>query len=299
MTFIHDLFARCQTPAFITFSVIHPDGNLPTPSRHVRIGDELSLVRTLDLLTRANKAGWGAYMGMGTRQRDLGRWARGGKSELVELPAIYVDIDQPGFAKWNLFWFDIPASCIVQSGGGYHAYWFLDPPTTDFVTADEVLRGLAHRLGGDEVLSVAQSMRLPGSINTKPTRNFAQCSFIEYHPERLYTLEEFTRFIIPTWMLPHFRRDDGHWTAQHSDAATIHAVTTAVIQLLDGRWRQNGFIAARCPLPHQRDRPGMHFSYHPETGWGHCFGKHGAIPLSELCRLLGVPTENYQTKEAA
>ena len=79
----------------------------------------------------------------------------------------------------------------------------------------------------------------------------------------------------------------------HNEALepTIDAVTAAVLQILDGRPRQNGFIAARCPLPHQRDKPGMHFSYHPTSGVGFCFGKHGKLPLQEMCRLLGIEQE--------
>src|SRR5689334_6072841 len=161
--FLHDLFARCEIPAYLTFSAIHPDGDRPTPSRHVKLGDSFALQSALDDLVVANRVGWGAYFGVATRQNDLGRWSRGGKSDLTELPALFVDIDQPEDALPRLGWFDLPASCILHSGRGYHAYWFLKSPTTDFFAADKAIRGLAHHLGGDEALSVAQSMRLPGT----------------------------------------------------------------------------------------------------------------------------------------
>ncbi len=289
INFLHDLFARCQTRAFLTFSAIHPDGDRPTPSRHVQLGDEAALHGVLAHLAMANRAGWGAYFGVATRQHDLGRWSRGGKSELTELTALFVDIDQPENALPRLGWFDLPASCILHSGQGYHAYWFLETPTTDFAAADKAIRGLAQHLGGDEALSVAQSMRLPGTINTKRGRNFALCHFVSYHPARLYTLGEFAPFIAqPMRYRRQLSSSSSQWSDQPASPETIEAVTEAVLNLLEGHWRQNGFIAARCPLPHHRDKPGMHFSYQPETGWGYCFGKHGKIPLVEMCRLLGV-----------
>ncbi len=303
-TFIHDLFARClmgSQPSFLTLTAIHPDGDRPTPSRHVALGDTAVLKRALSRLDKANARGWGAYYGVAPRQRDLGRWARGGKNDLVCLPALFVDIDQPDDALIRLGWFDLPASCILHSGRGYHAYWFLDPPTTDFVQADKLLRGLAQHLNGDDILTVAQSMRLPGTINTKPGHEDAVCHFVGYHPERVYDLGEFSPFVPDvtssasrhtSW---YTHASDGHALPQ----ATLDALTDAVLHQLEGHWRSNCFIAACCPFPHQKDRPGMHFSYHPESGWGYCFGKHGKIPPVELCKRLGVTLPRRSSVDAA
>ena len=297
-TFLHDLFARCDTepqPVFLTLTAIHPDGDRPTPSRHVPLGNGVALEHAVSRLLRANEKDWGACIGIAPRRRDFGRWARGCKSDLVCLPALFVDIDQPDGALPRLGWFDLPASCILHSGRGYHAYWFLETPTVDFVQADKVLRGLAQRLNGDAGLTVAQSMRLPGTINTKTGRDRALCSFVGYHPERLYDMSEFRPFLPK--VLPNARRDSSwgnHENFEHGlPRFAIDALTDAVLHQLDGHWRSNGFIGAFCPFPHQRDRPGMHFSYHPESGWGHCFGKHGKISPAELCKVLGVSV-HYQ-----
>ena len=291
-TFICDLFAQCHSepqPIFLTLTAIHPDGDRPTPSRHVPLGNQRALERAVARLMKANGRGWGAYIGIAPRKHDLGRWMRGGKRDLVCLPALFVDIDQPEEALLRLGWFDLPASCIVKSGHGYHAYWFLNPPTVDFALADKVLRGLAQHLNGDEALTVAQSMRLPGTINTKVGRESALCSFVGYHPERLYDLSEFMPYLPKIIPYPHDAISRKYRQYSHNlPQSTIDAVTEAVFQQLDGHWRSNGFIAACCPFAHQKDRPGMHFSYHPESGWGYCFGKHGKIPPSEMCKLLGV-----------
>src|SRR5688572_33310158 len=131
--FLNDLFARCPSqlqPAFLTLTAIHPDGDKPTPSRHVPLGNHAALERAVSRLLRANAQGWGAFVGIAPRQRDFGRWGRGTKRDLVCLPALYVDIDAPDHALIDLASFDLPPSCILQSGHGYHAYWFLDEPTT-------------------------------------------------------------------------------------------------------------------------------------------------------------------------
>jgi hypothetical protein len=301
-TFLRDLFARCQPGCpvtFLTLSAIHPDGDHPTPSRHVPLGDQVALDQALEQLVEANRHGWGAYIGIATRQRDLGRWSRGGKSDLAALPALFADLDEPEDALIRLGWFDLPASCILHSGRGYHAYWFLERPTTDFVTAEQALHGLAGCLRGDEALSVAQSMRLPGTINTKPGRADTPCTLVGYHPERLYNLDEFRPFIPRPLIYPYRHRMNPIWTPDDQRQLLIDAVTGAVIHLLDGHYRPNGFIAARCPLPHLKDRPGMHFSYQPDSGWGYCFGKHGKFSLAELGRLLGIPFEAPQGDEVS
>ena len=105
------------------------------------------LERAVDQLMKANNRGWGAYVGVATRQGKLGRWSRGGKHELGILPALFVDIDDPDNALLRLGWFDLPASMILHSGHVYHAFWLLQVPTTDFVTADRAIHGLAQHLG--------------------------------------------------------------------------------------------------------------------------------------------------------
>lgn len=285
--FLHDVFDRCSLesqPVFLTLTAIHPDGDKPTPSRHVPLGDAAALEQAVARLHQANQRGWGAYFGIAPRQRNFGRWARGSKTDLACLPALFVDLDEPDHALSRLGQFDLPASCILHSGRGYHAYWFLETPTVNFGQADQVLRGLAQRLHGDEGLSVAQSMRLPGTMNTKPGRDSTLCSFISYHPERRYHFGAFRPFLPEA--LPSPPRH-AVWEG-YAGYSVIDGLTEAVLRQLEGHWRGNGFIAACCPFPHLRDRPGMHFSYHAESGWGHCFGKHGKIPPMELCQQLGV-----------
>jgi hypothetical protein len=96
------------------------------------------------------------------------RWQRGGATDVIALPALFVDVDDASAqALAKLQCADPAPSCIVASGGGYHAYWWLAEPTVDLQTARHLLRGLATTLHGDS-LSIAQSLRVPGSRNNKP-----------------------------------------------------------------------------------------------------------------------------------
>ena len=94
LAFLEALFAPCEQ-GFLTFTAIHPDGQHPTPSRHVPVGDRACLTRTLERLTNANRQGWGAYVAVATRKTNLGRWRRGGLDDLLALPALFVDVDDP------------------------------------------------------------------------------------------------------------------------------------------------------------------------------------------------------------
>src|SRR3954453_23593508 len=93
--FLDSLFERCKTSrqdnaAFITLSAIHPDGERSTPSRHIPISDTAGLSDALDRLMATNDLGWGAFVGIAPRNRNLGRWSRGTKRDLAELPALFV-----------------------------------------------------------------------------------------------------------------------------------------------------------------------------------------------------------------
>jgi len=161
LAFLDVLFERCaplRSSARLTFTVIHPDDQHPTPSRHIALDSRAVLVDTLQRLSDTNRMGWGAYFAVGLRKPGLSRWKRGGAVEVVALPAFYTDIDDPTDAALaKLRGARLPPSVIVWSGGGYHAYWLLDEPTTDLNTAWQVLQTLARTFGGDG-LSPAQSL---------------------------------------------------------------------------------------------------------------------------------------------
>jgi hypothetical protein len=98
LVFLDVLFQCCvslHSCARLTFTVIHPTGQQPTPSRHIPMDNRAALLDTLQRLSDTNCMGWGAYFAVGLRKPGLSRWKRGGVTEVVALPAFYTDIDDP------------------------------------------------------------------------------------------------------------------------------------------------------------------------------------------------------------
>ena len=129
---------------------------------------------------------------------------KGNAQSASYVPALWVDIDcdndpmQRETALERLNNFDLKPSVIVDSGGGWHAYWLLKQPYI-LETEDDrsyianILKGLFQLLGGDKnyVKSVASVMRLPSTINTKPERDNACVDITCFEPDRRYDIQQF------------------------------------------------------------------------------------------------------------
>lgn len=86
------------------------------------------------------------------------------KSDMGEAAFLHVDIDSmDGLTAIESF--PIRPTAIVMSGAGYHAYWKLSVPCTDFDLIERINLGIAEALGGDHCHNVDRVMRLPGTIN--------------------------------------------------------------------------------------------------------------------------------------
>lgn len=281
IAFLEGLLGRCveyHGTACLTLTALHPDGQHPSPSRHVRVGDTATLSATLDRLDEANRQGWGAYLAVGLRRPGLSRWRRGGMADVVALPALFVDVDDPSAdALDRLRRFPIAPSCIVHSGGGHHVYWWLDVPTTDLDTARRLLHALASALGGDR-LSVAQSLRWVGSINTKPARESVRCQIIDL-TDRNCRLTDF----MP--LLPQPCLSSSRPIPKTDDLAAAF--------LLRGYRRSGDWLNGSCPYPHRHKhgdrRPS--FGFNIRTGYGFCH-VCGSMLSKDLSAVLGVSTVN-------
>lgn len=297
LAFLDLLFERCASlyaASRLTLTAIHPDGQYPTPSRHIALADRIALLDALQRLSDTNQIGWGAYFAVGLRKPGLSRWKRGGAAEVVALPAVYTDIDDPTEAALSkLRGARLPPSLIVWSGGGYHAYWLLDKLTTDLNAARQVLQGLARAFGGDG-LSPAQSLRLPGTINTKPGRG-GLCHLVEVTPHR-YRLSDFQP-LVPKSRQPAPPRTapvSGHTSSRSLNTELIQAITAVLYRDFAAReQRQSAWIAALCPCGHAHDTPGAHFFWNPAIGCGRCHGRHGTLRLTDLCSILGIDAADY------
>ncbi|MBN8595839.1 MAG: hypothetical protein J0M33_29060 [Anaerolineae bacterium] len=295
LAFLECLFSRCLmlVDAAITLTAIHPDGGHPTPSRHIPVGQPETMHKALDALEAANAQGWGAYVAVGLRRLGLTRWQRGGLSDVVALPALFCDIDDPSdVMSQRLHGFSPAPSILVHSGGGYHAYWLLDEPTADLPTASCLLDDLATHLGGDH-LSVATSLRLPGTRNTKPERAGMICQLLDC-TDRAYGLSDFAPFMKHD-ASPVQRRSSNYSTEreQRLNPDVIEAVVYRLYRDYRARKARGGWIPALCPCGHARDSPGAHFCFNPDIGCGRCHGRHGMLRLTDLCSLLGIDAAAY------
>jgi hypothetical protein len=287
LPFLEALFANCQQ-SYLTLTAIHPDGNHPTPSRHLPLGNTAALHEALLCLFAANHLGWGAYFSVATRRHDLGRWRRGRREDLGELPALFVDIDDPSPDVERRLWQFIPTpSAIVQSSFlRRHCYWLLDHPTSIFPHAESILRGLAAHLNGDLHLSAANSMRLVGSVNSKLSRQGAICQLLDFHPERRYALSDFDAYR---------QNKPSHTTiwkralnvANQSAMEMIHDL----VRLFSAQgYRQRGdWLNGPCIYPERHKCADRHvsFGFNIVSGYGHCF-VCGTMPPTEVGTVVGV-----------
>ncbi|MCL4237665.1 MAG: RepB family DNA primase [Anaerolineae bacterium] len=292
--FLEALFAPCEQ-GFLTFTAIHPDGQHPTPSRHVPVGDLACLTRTVERLTEANQQGWGAYVAIATRKTNLGRWRRGGLDDLLALPALFVDVDDPSPDTLARLQTVRPTpSCITFTTGGFHAYWWLRTSLTDFDLARHLLHALAAKLGGDR-LSPAQSLRLPQTRNTKPQRGNALCKIVVLRDVR-YTLADFD---LPSEHPPLRRcctRPSPVARYARSNRALNPALIAAVADnLIEQGYRRSGdWLSGPCLFPQNHHHADTHtsFGFNVRTGYGNCF-RCNSILLKDICQTLMIHPSDY------
>ncbi len=291
--FTRDLFQFCDRYhnfGCITLTAIHPDGKHRAPSRHVSLNQPDLLEDALHRLLQANQMGWGAYVAIGLRRKGLTRYRRGGLSDIVALPALFVDVDNPSPSTLqHLQSMQPEPSCITFTGGGYHAYWWLNEPLTDMALARQLLRGLAQLTGGD-MLSPAQILRLPQSLNTKPKRRNALCHAIALNDNR-YAIDTFTSLIPqpkpkPPRPIPQ-RLNTRQSSSKTINPDLIQAVSQHLISL--GYVQRGDWICGSCPYPenHRHDDQHHSFGFNVQTGYGNCY-RCRSILLKEMCTVLNM-----------
>jgi len=249
-TFLNALYESAPVDLLLEIRCIHPT-NGQVRSLWTGVHDRPSI---LDQAKQLNQQGYGVYFAPCLRTEK-----KGTAHSASYVPALWVDIDcennptQREIALKKLNDFDLKPSIIVDSGGGWHAYWLLQEPymlesDDDRAYIANLLKGLFHVLGGDEsyVKSVASVMRLPDTINTKPERDNACMQITDWHPDRRYSLSEFEWLEIkPT--------SNNHYTSMFStNGNSDHMLPSRTEQyLVSGAfngYRNRELFAAACQL---------------------------------------------------
>jgi hypothetical protein len=139
------------------------------------------------------RSGFGVYFGVAKRARRGGR-----KSDALGVACLWADIDvlERG---WDLRTTRrriealpeaVRPSALIHSGGGLHAYWFLDrahfaPAQTSFIEGANA--ALAQLVSGDAVGNLDRIMRLPGTWNAKRGPKRAErCRVLYCHGDRRF-----------------------------------------------------------------------------------------------------------------
>jgi len=196
--FLTTLFGQANSELLLEMRCIHPE----TEAARVLwspVGDPQRVAATLRQADALNKSGHGVFFAPCLRNQK-----KGSAEAAALVPALWVDIDcdddpvQRASALEKLHDFDPKPSIILDSGGGWHSYWLLDPPVElpDDAARQQiasVLHGLFAVVGGDPeyAKSVASLMRLPDTVNTKPDRGGVVAVITEFHPDRRYPLSAF------------------------------------------------------------------------------------------------------------
>ncbi|MEQ8673775.1 MAG: DNA-primase RepB domain-containing protein [Aggregatilineales bacterium] len=232
---------------------------------------------------------------MGLRRRGLSRYQRGTESDVLALPAVFVDVDDPNHtALQRLQTIQPRPSCITFTGGGYHAYWWLDEPLSDMKLARNILRRLQRKAGGD-ALSVVNSLRLAGSRNTKPQRHNALCHIVEQQ-NSYYSATAFEHLLPrPTKKLTRQQAKPPirpHRAGNTLNPALLQVVSEHLLHL--GYLGRGDWLSGSCLYPHQHQHDDHHpsFGFNTRTGYGNCF-RCGSILLKDICLTLGILPADY------
>lgn len=132
-------------------------------------------------------ATFGTYFGVAKRVRR-GRK----KSDVLGVSSLWADIDTVNMGLDTDLCLrtlhDLPGalqpSAVIHSGGGLHAYWFLQEPLVGaehFPSIEAANAELAAIVAGDNVGNVDRILRLPGSWNTKRGGSLARECEVAFH----------------------------------------------------------------------------------------------------------------------
>lgn len=156
-----------------------------------------------------------------------------------------------------------PASVVIDSGGGWHAYWLLDEPwilktDADRDRASKIQAAWVRHVGSDKSSKdIARVLRVPGRLNHKYTPP-RQVAFRRKDFDTRYALDDLTRrceYLIepdqPSTAHTTTTNGNGNHTA-YADRALANEIATVIRALDGGKHDQirNSAISLGTLIPH-------------------------------------------------
>lgn len=216
-------------------------------------------------ITAMNAKGYSVYYGCTSKKQRPAAGHRSDERNTNMMSVLWCDLDlADGHYATKDAAFDALAhfrpvpTMIVDSGGGMHGLWRIEPMQ---VTAENhglmkgLLRGIALAVQGDpHVAETARVFRLPGTVNTKPARLGAVCNLADgFVYDHRYTLDDFAAYRpLPTAPRPHVRIDvpEGlrfalpHWVTDYISRGAPEGERNNRLFAATIEYRANGFAMA-------------------------------------------------------
>lgn len=161
MGLLHEVFRGLQVDELIEIRLI----NKKVKPHAVRQHFVTSVEEAEEIALKAESP-FEAYYGVSPRKERSGA-----KSAVSRVTTLWADVDSDDKPK-KLAYIRategtvLPPSAVVDSGGGYHVYWFLDKSVTIEI-AEGLMKLIQADLGTDAVHSADHILRVPGTLNYK------------------------------------------------------------------------------------------------------------------------------------
>ena len=162
------------------------------------------------------------------------------RENVTKFLAFFTDFDTGSKQEQlaDILLFELKPSAIVESGRGYHAYWFIEGEITP-QRWTHIQTKLAEYFGSDGAVNdPARLMRLPGSWHTKGEPMLVSIQSLE--PKRKYTEQDFLK------IFPYTEPKIWRLGAKHNGKVTLPALTLTEGTRHAALKRWGGFLFRGC-----------------------------------------------------
>lgn len=210
--------------------VIHPDQAFVNLANPDGIEEAVRLAAYFDAIGRD------VYFGVLPRVRLSGK----AQDAWPETSVLWADVDAKRFedglrgSLQAILDFPLPASVIVDSGHGHHAYWKLQA-AVPFPEARLAMQGIAKAINGDAVYDASRVLRVPGTHNHKVTGEVEPVRLLRLDQTRTLRFTDFADQVeAATPPAPDFFNPVPGWSIQQAGDRTPMSALPAWLQTLIG-----------------------------------------------------------------